>query len=52
VDDLRDFLKGQNIYPTEKNLALLFERLDRNEDQVVDFDEFVATITPFLQNVH
>lgn len=48
LDDLRDFLKGQNMYPTEKNLGLIYERFDRNEDQVVDFDEFVCSVTPFL----
>lgn len=51
LDDVRDFLRSQNIYPSEKNLGLLYDRLDRNEDQAVDFDEFVQAITPFLTGV-
>lgn len=35
LDDIRDFLKqasGGNVYPIEKELQLLFERLDRDQD--------------------
>lgn len=51
VDDFRSFLKMQNMYPTEKNLGLLFERFDKSEDGVVDYDEFVTGVTPFLQGI-
>lgn len=40
MDDLREFIKTQNMYPTEKNLKLLFERLDKNESGTIDLDEF------------
>jgi len=33
IDDIRDFLKhasGGNVYPVEKELQLLYERLDRD----------------------
>ena len=33
ADDIRDFLKqasGGNVYPVEKELQLLFDRLDRD----------------------
>ena len=39
------------MYPTEKNLGLLFERFDKSEDGVVDYDEFVTGVTPFLQGI-
>ena len=48
LDDFRDFLKQCNMYPIEKNLSLLFERFDRDEDGVVAYDEFVTATTPFL----
>lgn len=51
ISDIRDFMKSQNIYPIEKNLGLLFERLDKNEDRRIDFDEFVQSVTPFLTGV-
>ena len=40
------------MYPAEKNLRLLFERLDKNEDTRVDLDEFQVAITPFLQGLN
>ena len=36
-----------NIYPIEKELVLLFERFDKDEDGVIAFHEFVNGITPF-----
>mgnify|MGYP003840232569 CR=1 FL=1 len=50
IDDFRNFLKKLNLYPIEKDLSLLFERFDKDEDQVVDYEEFVAAITPFMNN--
>lgn len=51
LDDLRGFLKLQNMYPIEKNLKLLFERFDKDEDDVISYDEFVTGITPFLSGI-
>ena len=51
IQDIRDFLSSQNHFPTEKSIQLLFERLDRNEDQVIDLDEFEVSMTPFLSTV-
>jgi len=48
MEDLRTFIKGMNLYPSEKNLGLLFGRFDNDEDGVVSYDEFVTAITPFL----
>ena len=48
VEDLRTFIKAMNLYPSEKNLGLLFGRFDNDEDGVVSYDEFVTAITPFL----
>jgi len=50
IDDFRNFLKKLNLYPFEKDLGLLFERFDKDEDGSVDFEEFVAAITPFMNN--
>ena len=50
IDDFRNFLKKLNLYPIEKDLGLLFERFDKDEDRQVDFEEFVAAITPFMNN--
>lgn len=46
-DDIRAFLKQSNMYPSEKSLKLLYHRLDKDEDGVVTYDEFVTGITPF-----
>lgn len=47
IDDFRNFMKKLNLYPIEKDLSLLFERFDKNEDGYVNYEEFVASITPF-----
>lgn len=51
IHDLREFIKSQNMYPIEKNLALLFERFNKSEDGAIVFEEFVAGITPFLSGI-
>lgn len=51
LEDLRMFLKSQNMYPIEKNLQLLFERFDKDQDGVISYDEFVTGITPFLSGI-
>ena len=51
LDDVRSFLNGQGQFPHEKDIGLFFERFDRDEDQVIGFEEFVTAITPFLQTV-
>lgn len=51
IDDLRDFLKDLNLYPIEKNLSLLFERFDKDEDGVISYDDFLNGITPFLNAI-
>lgn len=33
-------------------MRLLFERLDKNEDNRVDLDEFQIAITPFLESLN
>lgn len=50
VDDFRNFIKKANIYPVEKNLLLLFERFDKNKESYVKFEDFVAAVTPFMNN--
>ena len=50
-DDIRDFLKhasGGNVYPVEKELQLLFDRLDRDGDGLVSLPDFAAGISPFM----
>jgi Ca2+-binding EF-hand superfamily protein len=51
IEDLREFLKQVNMYPIEKNLSLLYKRLDKDEDGVVAYDEFVTGIRPFLEGI-
>jgi Ca2+-binding EF-hand superfamily protein len=50
VSDFRNFMKKLNLYPVEKDLSLLFERFDKDEDTQVNYEEFVAAITPFMNN--
>jgi len=38
------------LYPVERELQLLFERFDKDEDGVIAYHEFVAGITPFQGN--
>ena len=47
MDDMREFLKSTNMYPSEKNMQLLYSRFDRDEDQIVTYEEFVTALTPF-----
>lgn len=47
IDDFRVFLKKLNLYPVEKDLHLVFERFDKDEDTMVNYEEFVQAITPF-----
>jgi Ca2+-binding EF-hand superfamily protein len=51
IDDLRDFLKhasGGNVYPVEKELQLLFDRMDRDQDHLISVADFAAAINPFM----
>ena len=50
IDDFRSFMKKANIYPIEKDLQLLFERFDKDGDRHVNYEEFVAAVTPFMNN--
>ncbi len=55
MEDLRDFLKhasGGNVYPVEKELQLLFDRLDRDSDGVISIMDFAAGISPFMGGQH
>ena len=45
--DLRAFLKGLNMYPSEKNLNLLFLRLDKSERGALSLDDFKTGVEPF-----
>ena len=47
IDDFRSFLRRHNLYPVEKNLELLFNRLDRDGDRQLLFEEFVQGLTCF-----
>ena len=47
LDDLRDYLKGENVFPVERELQLLFERLDKDENGYITLAEFVAGVNPF-----
>jgi hypothetical protein len=51
LDDMRDFLKhssGGNVYPVDKELQLLFDRLDRDQDGMISMPDFAAGISPFM----
>ena len=48
MEDIRNFLKSINMYPSEKNLQLLYQRWDKNEDGVISYEEFISAIQPFL----
>jgi Ca2+-binding EF-hand superfamily protein len=51
LDDFREFIKAQNMYPTEKNLALLFERFNKSGNKAVTFEEYQQAVTPFLSGL-
>ena len=51
MEDVRDFLKhasGGNVYPVEKELQLLFDRMDRDQDGSVSLMDFASAISPFI----
>lgn len=51
IEDIRAFCKKNNMYPIERDLKLMFKRLDRDEDGVLTFKEFVAGLKPFLNGL-
>lgn len=52
IDDMRLFIKKANLYPIERNLELLFERFDKSRRGAVSFEDFVAAMTPFMNQEH
>jgi len=48
IDDLREYLKSGNVFAVEKELSLLFQRLDKDENGVITLPEFVAGVSPFM----
>ena len=46
-DNLKVFFKAQAIYPGDEEVIAILRRLDRDDDGLVAFDEFVETIEPF-----
>lgn len=50
IDDLRNYLRSGNVFAVEKELQLLFNRLDRDENGLVTLPEFVAGVSPFNNN--
>ena len=50
VRDMRAFLKSCNMYPSEKCLRLFYQRLDKNEDSVLSYDEFITGLSPMQSN--
>jgi Ca2+-binding EF-hand superfamily protein len=50
IDDFRTFIKKANLYPIEKDLGLVYERFDTDEDRAVPYEEFVRAVTPFMNN--
>ena len=46
-DDMYNFFKSVSLYPSERNMNLLFERFDKDGDGVVGYEEFVTAIQPF-----
>jgi len=51
LEDLTQFLEKNNMYPATKNLKLVFNHFDKDQGGKIDFDEFVAGVTPFLSGV-
>lgn len=48
--DFRAFLKSMNMYPSDKNLSLLFNRLDKGERGTISPDDFTTGMQPFSMN--
>ena len=51
AEDIKAFCKSNNMYPIERDLKLLFQRLDKDEDGVLTYSEFLAGIKPFLNGL-
>lgn len=47
LEDLREFLKSGNVFAVERELQILFQRFDKDEDGVITLPEFVTGISPF-----
>ena len=50
IADFRTFLKSMNMYPSDKSLTLLFNRLDKSERGTISCDDFVTGLQPFSMN--
>ena len=40
LDDFKNFTKSMNMYPTDKNPRLVYERFDKTESGEISYDEF------------
>ncbi len=52
LDEFRALLGDYKVYVSEKELAMLLERYDRNKQMGVSFSAFVEELTPKLRPPH
>jgi len=45
-DNLKAFFKNQSIYPGDEEIIAILRRLDRDDDGLISFSEFVETMEP------
>ena len=48
MQELRDFMQENNHFCNEKQLQLLFERIDRDQDGEISFTDFIGSVTAFM----
>ncbi len=48
-EDIASFMKDNSFYLTNFELDLLFERLDKNQDGKISFNEFIHELLPRFQ---
>ncbi len=48
IDDIRAFLKEQNVFAVEKELQMFFQRFDRDEKGFITRQDFISGMSPFM----
>jgi Ca2+-binding EF-hand superfamily protein len=41
-------MKKAGLYPNEKDMAILYKRFDKDNDDVINFKDLLYSLTPFM----
>ncbi|CDW74571.1 ef hand family protein [Stylonychia lemnae] len=47
--DIKQFLEERHYFPSDKDLAFLMKRFDKNQDQIISYSEYIQELNPKIQ---